>query len=198
MLRHLFSLLLRHTRDFDIRNDKGETPLLRAVQAGNEEAVDQLLQAGADPSASSTAGPEGEARRQLELEIHESHRIRLQSQGRAEEIYIRRNYNVGRYKERFKKPLHFAVQKGHRNIVKLLINAGVDVSATTYHKKTALHYAVTGKRASMFLPKIILGRQRPATRSHLRLIPLRRIQENVSVSVPQTSLSRISFRASFP
>ena len=45
----------------------GETLLLCAVPLGNEEAVDQLLQARADLFASSTAGPESEARRQPEL-----------------------------------------------------------------------------------------------------------------------------------
>lgn len=92
-------MLLRHPHDVDIRNNRGETLLLCAVQAGNEEAVDQLLQAGADPSASTTAGPEGEARRQLELEIYENNRIPLQSRGRI------------------------AAQKGQINLVKLLHNA---------------------------------------------------------------------------
>lgn len=147
---HLLTLLLRHPHDIDVRNDKGETPLLCAVQAGKEEAVEQLLQAGADPSASSVSGPEGEARRQLELNIHENNRIRLQSQGRAEESNIRSGYNVRRYGERFKKPLHFAAQNGHGNIVKLLINAGVDISATTYHKRTALHYAAIEKHEHVF------------------------------------------------
>jgi ankyrin repeat protein len=147
---HLLALLLRHPHDIDVRNDKGETPLLCAVQAGKEEAVEQLLQAGADPSASSASGPEAEARRQLELEIHENNRIRQQSQRRAEECNIGSSYNVGRYGERFKKPLHFAAQKGHRNIVKLLFNAGVDISAMTYHERTALHYAAIGKHEDVF------------------------------------------------
>ena len=64
---HLLTRQLRHPHDVDIRNDNGGTLLLCAVQVGNEEAVDQLLQAGADLFASTTAGPESEARRQLEL-----------------------------------------------------------------------------------------------------------------------------------
>ncbi|KAL8832506.1 MAG: hypothetical protein Q9191_000233 [Dirinaria sp. TL-2023a] len=64
---HLLTRQLRHPHDVDIRNNNGETLLLCAVQVGNEEAVDQLLQAGADLFASSTAGPASEARRQLEL-----------------------------------------------------------------------------------------------------------------------------------
>lgn len=81
---HLLTLLLQHpqlkdSHKIDIRNDRGETPLLCAVQAGNEETVDQLLHAGADPSAPSTAGPEGEARRRIELKFREDNRIRMQS-----------------------------------------------------------------------------------------------------------------------
>ena len=60
---YLLALLLRHPYNIDVRNDKGETLLLYAVQVGKEEAVEQLLQAGADPSASSTSGPKAEARR---------------------------------------------------------------------------------------------------------------------------------------
>jgi ankyrin repeat protein len=135
---NLVTLLLQHPHDIGIRNEKGETSLLCAVQAGNEEVVDQLLGAGADPSASTTAGPEGEARRQLKLEIHENNRVRLQGRGRGGEIYIRRGYNVRKYGERFKRPLHFAAQKGHRNSVKILLNADVHASATTYHKRSTL------------------------------------------------------------
>lgn len=112
--------------------------------------MDQLLEAGADPSASTTAEPEGEARRQLKLEIHENNRVRLQGPGRGGEIYIRRGYNVRNYEERFKRPLHFAAQKGHRNIVKILLNADVDASATTYHKRTALYYAAIENHQDVF------------------------------------------------
>ncbi len=145
---HLLTLLLQHSHKIDIRNDKGETPLLCAVQAGNGEAVDQLLQAGADPSAPSTTGPEGEARRQIELEFREDNRIRMQSQERAEE-HIRREYNVRGHGEVSKAPLHFAAQKGHMNIVKLLLNAGVDVWAAAYHG-IALNYAAIGEHEDVF------------------------------------------------
>jgi len=136
---------LQHSHKIDIRNDKGETPLLCVVQAGNREAVDQLLQAGADPSAPSTAGPEDEARRQIELEFHEDNRIRMQSQERVEE-HIRREYNVRGHGEVFKAPLHFAVQKGHINIVILLLNAGVDVWVIGI----ALNYVAIGEHEDVF------------------------------------------------
>jgi len=201
---HLLTLLLRHSHDIDIRNNRGETPLLCAIQAGNEEAVDQLLQAGADPSASTTAGPEGEARRQLELEIHKNNR----SRGRAGEIYIRRGYNVGRYGERFKKPLYFAAQKGQTNIVKLLLNVGVDASATTYHKRTALHYAAIEKHEDMF--QLLLESGIEVSRkdyfgmtasAYAFSFTVHAVETNsrkrLSASLEQTSLSRISFPAPF-
>jgi len=89
--QHLLIRQLRHPHDID----NGGTLLLCAVQVGNEEVVDQLLQVGADLFASSTARPEFEARRQLQLEVHENNRMQLQSQARAKEIYVRRDYNVG-------------------------------------------------------------------------------------------------------
>lgn len=45
---------------------------------------------------------------------------------------------------------NLAAQRGHKNIVKLLLNAGVDISATTYHKRIALHYAAIGKHEDVF------------------------------------------------
>lgn len=45
---YLSTRQLRYPHNVDIRNDNGEILLLCAVPVGNEEAVDQLLQAGAD------------------------------------------------------------------------------------------------------------------------------------------------------
>ncbi len=135
---NLVTLLLQHSHDIDIRNEKSETSLLCVVQAENEEIVNQLLEVDADSSTSTTAESEDEARRQLKLEIHENNRVRLQGRERGGEIYIRRGYNVRKYGERFKRSLHFATQKKHRNSVKILLNADVNASATTYHKRSTL------------------------------------------------------------
>ena len=72
----------------------------------------------------------------------------MQSQERAEE-HIRREYNVRGHGEAFKAPLHVAAEKGHMNIVKLLLNAGVDVWAAAYHGN-ALHYAAIGEHEDVF------------------------------------------------
>jgi len=84
--------------------------------------VNQLLQADADSFASTTIESEDETRRQLELEIHENNRMRLQRRERVEEIYIRRDYNVKKYEERFKRSLHFATQKEHRNFIEHMLS----------------------------------------------------------------------------
>ena len=72
----------------------------------------------------------------------------IQSQKKAEE-YIRREYNVRGHREASKAPLYFAAQKGYINIVKLLINAGVDLWAIAYHG-IALYYAAIGEYKDMF------------------------------------------------
>ena len=64
---HLLTWQLRQPYDVDIRNNNDKTLLLCAFSLGNKEAVDQLLQARSDLFASSTAGPESEARQQPEL-----------------------------------------------------------------------------------------------------------------------------------
>ncbi|MCJ1270332.1 hypothetical protein MMC22_010228 [Lobaria immixta] len=105
---HLLTRQLRHPHDVDIWNDNGNILLLFAVQVGNEEAVDQFLQAGADLFASSTAGHESEARRHLELS---------QQNCKAEEELERSTLdalttweNMGKDS---KKPLHSAARKGN-------------------------------------------------------------------------------------
>lgn len=45
---NLVTLLLQHPHDIGIQDEKDESSLLCAVQAGNEEVVDQLLEAGAE------------------------------------------------------------------------------------------------------------------------------------------------------
>jgi len=114
--------LLQHFHDIDLRNKKSETSLLCVVQAENEKIVNQLLQADADSFASTTIESEDETRRQLELEIHENNRMRLQRRERVGEIYIRRDYNVKKYEERFKRSLHFATQKEHRNFIEHMLS----------------------------------------------------------------------------
>ncbi len=114
--------LLQHSHDIDLRNKKGETSLLCVVQAENEKIVNQLLQADADSFASTTIESEDETRRQLELEIHENNRMRLQRRERVGEIYIRRDYNVKKYEKRFKRSLHFATQKEHRNFIEHMLS----------------------------------------------------------------------------
>lgn len=136
--RHMVTLLLQHVLEIDNRNERGETPVLCAVQAGNEDVVDQLLHTGADPSTSTIPRPEDMARRQLE--ISRTSTVVLRGPRRSKELFIRRKPRVGRNGETFKKPLHFAAQQGRKSIVALLLDAGADASATTYHEQTALHY----------------------------------------------------------
>ncbi len=79
--------------------------------------------------------------------------------------------------------------EGHRNIIRLLLNTGVDTSATTCYKRTALNYAAIGKHDDVFQSLweadikasrkgLLLRRQRPATLSH----PQRPIPEKTLAS----------------
>ncbi|CAN1250832.1 Acyl-CoA-binding domain-containing protein 2 [Linum perenne] len=43
-------------------------------------------------------------------------------------------------------PLHWAVDRGHRNIVELLVERNADVNAKDNEGQTALHYAVVCER----------------------------------------------------
>lgn len=90
----MVTLLLQNPHGIDLRNEKSETPLLCAGQTRNEEVIDQLLEAGAYPSALTAAGPEDKARRQFELEIYENNRVQSQRRREVYEIYVKRGYNV--------------------------------------------------------------------------------------------------------
>jgi len=50
-------------------------------------------------------------------------------------------------------PLHFAVGKGHKEIVELLIAEGVDVNAKTNDGVTPLHFATTKEIAELLIAK---------------------------------------------
>lgn len=71
--------------------------------------MNQLLEVGANPIASIAAKSKDETRRQLELEIYENNKIQSQRRREVYEIYIKRDYNVRDYEERFKRSLHFAI-----------------------------------------------------------------------------------------
>ena len=55
-LKHLISVLVKCKIDLEARDSNGYTPLGRAVQTGEREAVLQLLERGADPNAQSAEG----------------------------------------------------------------------------------------------------------------------------------------------
>lgn len=89
---------------------------------GNEEAMDQLLKAGADLFASSTAELETEARR-----------TRLQR---------------GKIWGKIQETAAFCSPECAQRYRRVLLNANVEISATTCHKRTALHYAAIGHSIS--------------------------------------------------
>ncbi|KAK3169326.1 hypothetical protein OEA41_008709 [Lepraria neglecta] len=141
----LLCLLLEKAVDVTIRNKKNETALLCAVHEGRGIVVRELLKAGADPNTSITPGPEDEARRLLRAKISVNNTRRAHGK-----VLRKRGFNVDRYGEQFKKALHFAAEKGNGSIVELLLNAGADVSCTTFLNRSALHYAAIGGHDSVF------------------------------------------------
>ncbi|XP_037344808.2 BRCA1-associated RING domain protein 1 [Pungitius pungitius] len=121
------------------RNHKGETPLHLAAIKGDVEAVNALLDQGADPNLKDNAGwtPLHEACNLGHLVVVEV----LVSRGAL--------LNTPGYEN--DSPLHDAVRNGHPAIVKLLLRLGASRHVLNQHGKRPADYAGSPEMLEIFL-----------------------------------------------
>ena len=108
------------------------TPLLRACLAGNLQAVEALLELGADPSVKTgdDVSPDLWQRpdyNALDCAVWCGVRYNPQG-GKLVEALIRAGAKVNRHDETGKTPLHHAVENLHVDAIKVLLKAGVDIN----------------------------------------------------------------------
>ncbi|XP_071965934.1 uncharacterized protein [Antedon mediterranea] len=113
---------------------EGDTPLHQASQYGSYRVAEVLLQFYADPTVKNKAG-----KTSLDLAAEfgklEVVNLLLRSPQSMDLISPKTHMNVSMHT-----PLHLAAKNGHSDVIKVLVEAGVDINMET-HNGTALHEA---------------------------------------------------------
>lgn len=120
------------------------TPLIDAVEAGNEREVVRLLDSGADVNE---ANDEGDS--PLHTAVWEGH-------AGIAELLLKRGAAVNAVNEKGETPLHWAAEKGLHGMVWLLLEQRAAVNAKDEDGQTPLHYAAEKGRtqaAALLLKK---------------------------------------------
>lgn len=123
-----------------LNND--ETPLMVAVRKGNQEMVEILLRAGADPLTRNS-----ERKNVLHLAV-ENGNIAMVKILSVNKQLIMSTWN--RYEDDnssdYYTPLHISASKGYKEVCNVLLEAGADPLATTGRGETTLHTAVISRK----------------------------------------------------
>jgi ankyrin repeat protein len=155
---HLMQLFLRHGADVETRNDLGWTPLLAAAAMKDLTAIKLLLDHGADLEARTREGESAltMCARTCYLEIADLLLARGARASEAEMLFIeaargdaaavdQRMQRHPRFahlqNDKFTAPIHYAAERGHRQVVETLLNHGVpaDIGLETY--MAPIHWA---------------------------------------------------------
>uniref|UniRef100_A0A8C7Y3D8 BCL3 transcription coactivator n=1 Tax=Oryzias sinensis TaxID=183150 RepID=A0A8C7Y3D8_9TELE len=137
----LIHLLLCARRGLDIYNNLRQTPLHLAVITKQATLVDALLGAGADPSA---LDRHGQTALHLCCEYDQRDCLSaLLSRSSSSPCLEARNFEG-------LTPLHMAVQQGHQDLAKMLLDAGADINAMDIKSgQSPLVHAVESNNAGM-------------------------------------------------
>lgn len=111
-LQDIVELLLTNGADVDLTNERGETPLHRAVNTGNTGIVEMLLEAGAQVNAKTNT------------KITPLHVAAYKGIRGIVEMLLEAGAEVNAVATKGRTPLYYAEKKGHTEIVKLLLAKG--------------------------------------------------------------------------
>ena len=126
LMRHL----LQHGAAVDASNSAGQTALIEVASRGLTEAVEILLNAGANVEAKTKIG----GKTALLLAADEGHADVVQ-------MLLNRKANVNTRNSDGETPLMLAAAGGHLEVVRSLLARGADVAAQDRFANTALHNA---------------------------------------------------------
>ncbi|XP_034467329.1 B-cell lymphoma 3 protein homolog isoform X1 [Hippoglossus hippoglossus] len=137
----LIHLLLLARRGLDIYNNLRQTPLHLAVITQQPEIVDVLLKAGADPTA---LDRNGQTALHLCCEYNQRECLSVVLSRSSSPMCLEiRNYEG-------LSPLHVAVLQGHKDLARMLLDAGSDINAMDIKSgQSPLMHAVENNNADM-------------------------------------------------
>uniref|UniRef100_A0A8C0GW43 SH3 domain-containing protein n=1 Tax=Chelonoidis abingdonii TaxID=106734 RepID=A0A8C0GW43_CHEAB len=146
----LISLLLEAQAAVDIKDNKGMRPLHYAAWQGKKEPMKMVLKAGSAVNVQSDEGqiPLHLAAQHGHYDVVRGARLAEHSQGLAPPVLAaastcaRACWSPARRRHRTHgtSPLHLAAKNGHIDIIRLLLQAGIDINRQT-KAGTALHEA---------------------------------------------------------
>ncbi|XP_014908865.1 B-cell lymphoma 3 protein homolog [Poecilia latipinna] len=141
IVHKLIHLLLLARRGLDIHNNLRQTPLHLAVITKQVNLVDVLLRAGADPAVLDRHGQTA-LHLCCEYQLLECLSVLLSFSSSSPCLEIRNFEGLS--------PLHLAVLQGHRNLAKMLLDAGADINAMDIKSgQSPLMHAVESNNADM-------------------------------------------------
>ncbi|MGB2866682.1 MAG: ankyrin repeat domain-containing protein [Sedimentisphaerales bacterium] len=153
-------LLIRRGADVNLRDKRGQTPLWIAASGGHKEIVELLIKKGADINASNNRGrtPLAVAKQGKHAEVIDI----LRQHGATETLHgAVTSGNIGEVKRLLSEgkdvnsrdsegqtPLHLAANRGHKEMVEVLIANGADIEAreNRYSSTPLLNAAVRGRK----------------------------------------------------
>nr|WKF45146.1 B-cell lymphoma 3 protein isoform X2 [Epinephelus akaara] len=141
IVRKLIQLLLLARRSLDVYNNLRQTPLHLAVITQQANMVEALLREGADPAALDRNGQTA-LHLCCEYEQRDCLSVLLSSSSSSTCLEIRNYEGLS--------PLHLAVLRGHKDLAKMLLDAGADINAMDIKSgQSPLMHAVESNSADM-------------------------------------------------
>ena len=137
-------LLVAHGAQLNARDEEGRTALMHAIDRGEVDVVEALLQAGADASIADAKGATALMRALEEVPSHRSAGTDTLAKSwlAAARLLVKTNFgDVNAQDENGVTLLMQAVSRGETEIVKLLLARGADVNRTDVFGNTAAVFA---------------------------------------------------------
>ena len=142
--KEILQAIISLVADINASNMDGETALLIACKKGNIDAIDILLNAGADPNIADSVGVT--CIQHVVFEVCSKETL---------QAIISHGADVNATNKNNLTALMIACMKGNIDVINVLLNAGADHSIVDTDGKTWIHYAVRGGSSKETLQVII-------------------------------------------
>ena len=136
--------IISHSVDVNATNKKNETTLMIACEKGNKDSINVLLNAGADPHIANDYG---------DIWIHAA--VKGYCSKEVLQIIINHDTDVNATNKKNVTALMIACEKGNKDAINLLLDAGADPNISNADDDTCLQYAVYGDCCKEVLQAII-------------------------------------------